>query len=109
HYFAPEDLAIFEKMDAMIQNEEMYHSQASFINRNIQKDKRALTIPPLVLRPLLEQLAQRDTEVEIKDRTYRGVDIAEEELPFYFSLTKDDQGELLLQMEDMSAGIYMNA
>lgn len=109
HYFLAQDLEIFEMLHAMIRNEEIYRSTDFYFSRNNGNDKRALVIPVLNLRQLLERLIHRHTVVEVAEKEYSHVDIIENTLPFQFALTKNEQSDLLLQMEDVRDAVYMRA
>ncbi|MCG3417820.1 DEAD/DEAH box helicase [Oceanobacillus jordanicus] len=108
HYFKPEDLAIFETLREILNNEQMYEEQRQFSSfRNSNKDTRYITIPPLAAKALLEELVNRDFTVDTIKKSYHPVEIAQEKLPFQFSLSKNERNELILNMPELRGGTYL--
>jgi len=100
HYFLQKDLELFELLVSIKENEEIYQSSSTYgFGRANSTDKRYMTIPPLVVKELLEKLSERDFTLEDRTKTFRNVTIEKAGLPFEFSLTKNDQDDLLLEME----------
>lgn len=106
HFFLKQDLDVFDMLYAIIRNEEIYQPQLYFPYQQ-SKDKRYITIPPLLADSLLEKLSDRDLTVEMNDQSYQHVDIVKDQLPFQFSLTKSKHEELILMMNDVEDGLYL--
>ncbi len=104
HYFLQKDYEIFESLFAIKRNEEIYHNSFYMDGRN--GDKRYLTIPPLAAKELLEKLSERDFTVETKGRGFRDVAIEKDTLPFNFSLSRNNQDDLVLKMGDADGATY---
>ncbi|MFC4023448.1 SNF2 helicase associated domain-containing protein [Oceanobacillus longus] len=104
HYFLQKDYEIFETLFSIKRNEEIY--QSSYYMEGSGGDKRYLTIPPLAAKMLLEKLSERDFTVEAKGKSFRNVAIEKDKLPFNFSVTKNDQNDLMLKMGDADGATY---
>ncbi|RLL42796.1 helicase SNF2 [Oceanobacillus piezotolerans] len=105
HYFHQKDIEIFEMLESIGRNEEIYNGYSFYQQGNLN-DKRMIIIPPLAAKSLLEKLTQRDFKVEFNDRIYSNIGIETEELPFHFKLNKNEQGELILSMDEMEHARY---
>ncbi|WP_085993939.1 DEAD/DEAH box helicase [Oceanobacillus senegalensis] len=106
HYFLKRDLDIFEMLYSIRKNEEVYdgfhfHHYQSNVN-----DKRAIVIPPYMIKELLEKLVDRDLVVDSRQKTYEHISIEKGILPFQFSLTKNERDDLLLSMDDIQDAYY---
>ncbi|SFD65945.1 Superfamily II DNA or RNA helicase, SNF2 family [Lentibacillus persicus] len=104
HYFKEQDLEILEKLHAILNNEKVYFDRA--IYRFTDAPDRSVIIPPLTAKELLEKLSERDFTVKAADGNYQDITVTEGELPFHFSLTETDAGELALRMVDAQSITY---
>ncbi|MFD2629716.1 DEAD/DEAH box helicase [Oceanobacillus kapialis] len=104
HYVAQQDIAIFEALQEIINNEQIYEDHR-FISSH-RKDNRYITIPPLAAKALLEKLVERDFTVQTGKQNYNEVSIVESELPFQFSLSKNTRDELILNMPELQNSVY---
>lgn len=108
HYFLERDLELFELLFKVLRNEEIYSSYTFYPYQGKASDKRSVTIPPLLVSDLLEKLAERDFTVEINEESFKHIDIVRDRLPFQFSITKNEQEDLMLQMDDIAEGTYFD-
>ncbi|MBP2076320.1 DEAD/DEAH box helicase [Oceanobacillus polygoni] len=106
HYFLQKDLELFEMLFAIKRNEEMYQGYSRFHYEGNSGDKRYITIPPLAAKELLEKLAERDFTVESQQKSFQHIGVERDVLPFRFSLTKNDQNDLLMKMADAEEATY---
>ncbi|WP_067727979.1 DEAD/DEAH box helicase [Oceanobacillus damuensis] len=107
HYFLQKDYEIFEMLFDIKQNEKIYQSYSStFTLEGNSGDKRYLTIPPLAAKELIEKLSERDFTVETKNKSFQNVMIAEDSLPFNFSVTKNERNDLMLKIGDAEGATY---
>lgn len=107
HSFLQQDLEILERLALIYENEVIYNNTWNTFRPEVRKEKRYLTIPPLVAKQLLKLLADRPLTATIQDQTYEQVAMKEGELPFHFSLTKNDEQTMLLSLEEINRGTYL--
>lgn len=107
HFFLQKDLQLFELLYSIIQNEKIYNHYTIHHYRGGNHDKRSITIPPLLVKEILEKLVERKFMVVMDNQEFKQVNIVKHELPFKFSLAKNDQKDLMLLMENFSRGIYL--
>src|SRR5690625_3853241 len=108
HYFLQRDLELFELLYSFLRNEEIYSSYTFYQYQGKGKDKRSVTVPPLLVKELLEKLVERDLTVELNEQSYTHTEIVEDDLPFAFSLSKNDQEDLMLQMDKIEESTYFD-
>lgn len=108
HYFLERDLDLFELLFKVLRSEEIYSSYTFYPYQGKAGDKRSVTIPPLLVSDLLEKLAERDFTVEINEESFQHIDIVRDHLPFQFAITKNEQEDLMLQMDDIAGGTYFD-
>ena len=106
HYFLQQDMDLLHLLASILQNEEVYKGY-TVMHYQTGKDRRHITIPPLMAKTTLEKLMDRDLTVDSGLNTFQNVDIAENTLPFHFSLTQNDKEDLLLHMGNMSGSRYL--
>ncbi|SHG26247.1 DEAD/DEAH box helicase [Ornithinibacillus halophilus] len=106
HYILQQDLSIFEKLYSISRNEKIYNNYQSYYIQTTSRDKRSITIPPLIAETLLDELIQRDLMVWRAEKTYKEVAIEKGKLPYHFSITKNSRGDMVLSMEDVDYGAY---
>jgi len=109
HYFHDQDLEIFEMLQSIRKNEEIYEGFRFYHYQGNMNDLRNIVIPPFLFKTLLEKLYQRDFKVESGNEVYTNISIEEEALPFEFSLTKNTHDDLMLTMEDVKGAIYFRS
>ncbi|RDW20445.1 DEAD/DEAH box helicase [Oceanobacillus chungangensis] len=106
YYILQQDMEIFEMLYSIRNNEKIYNGYDSYhIHRNVS-DKRTIIVPPLIAESLLEKLINRDFTVESSGHLYRNIAIEKETLPFQFLLTKSENDELMLQMDEVKDATY---
>ncbi|RDW22364.1 helicase SNF2 [Oceanobacillus arenosus] len=106
HYFLQQDLEIFEMLYSIRKNEVIYNGYDNYhFQRNVS-DKRTIIIPPLIAAALLEKLIERNFTVEMKGHNYQHIAIEKETLPFQFLLTKSENDELMLKMDEIKDATY---
>lgn len=108
HYFLQEDKELFELLFSILRNEEIYSGYTLYHYQGGSNDKRSIVVPPLLVKELLEKLAERDFTVEMNDTSFEYIEVVEDQLPFQFSITKNDQEDLMLMMEDVAEGVYFD-
>ena len=108
HYFLQQDLELFEMLFSVLRNEEIYSGYTFYHYQGRGNDKRSIVVPPLLVKQLLEKLAERDFTVEINEESYTHVEIVEDSLPFQFAITKNKNEDLMLMMEDIAEGTYFD-
>lgn len=106
HYFLQQDLDVFELLYSILRNEQIYNGYTFYHYQAKLNDKRSIVVPPLLAQKLLEQLVERDFTVDTGEQSFKHVDIVKDSLPFHFALTKNDREDLLLEMSDVSKGVY---
>ncbi len=104
HYFQQQDLEIFETLYAILRNEQIYNKESLYSIGRMSHDKRYILIPPLALPSLLEDLMERDFTVEDEKKSFSSIQLVRDELPYHFEFTKNEQGEFMLTMHDVSTG-----
>ncbi|TQS72041.1 helicase SNF2 [Ornithinibacillus gellani] len=107
HHVLKQDLELLERLYAVLKNEQVYDrfSSAYF---GTTKDERFITIPPLAMNELLQLLATRDVTIETDRKSYHTLTLHEPGvLPYSFSISKNNKNELLLQMDDLQEGEYL--
>ncbi|WP_099159274.1 DEAD/DEAH box helicase [Virgibacillus ndiopensis] len=102
HYFLKQDIDVFELLYSILQNEQIYHDQILTHFRGQFSEDRAIVIPPLLVKTLLEKLVSRDFTVESEGKSFNKVDIVDDSLPYQFALTKNEKNELVLTNEMIS-------
>ncbi|GAA0606657.1 DEAD/DEAH box helicase [Virgibacillus siamensis] len=105
HEIDEQDKEIFELLYNGIRNEKIY---ADRIFHYRDTPERTVVIPPLLAKTLLRLLVERDLTVETSaGKTYQDIEIVEDDLPFHFNLIKDDEGELVLEIEQLERMTYL--
>ncbi|SEP69387.1 Superfamily II DNA or RNA helicase, SNF2 family [Virgibacillus subterraneus] len=104
HYFMQQDMEIFELLFSVLRNEKIYLDRGIYHYQD--SPERSVVIPPLLAKQLLHMLIKRDFTVETRDQSFQHIDIVEDELPFHFDLAKNEQGELVLSMDEMASMTY---
>lgn len=107
HYFLQQDLEIMELLATIHENEQIYVNDWNSYAHEFRRERRFMTIPPLIAKQLLEKLADRPLTAEMNGKDYSEISIAKGELPFHFTLTKTDEKTLLLSMDELHDGIYL--
>lgn len=104
HYFLQQDREIFELLYSILRNEKIY------LNRGIyhyqDSPERAIVIPPLLAKQLLVMLSERDFTVETKEKSFQHITVVEDDLPFQFDLAKNEQGEMMLTIDQVDSMTY---
>jgi SNF2 family DNA or RNA helicase/uncharacterized Zn finger protein len=108
HYLQQEDLFIFEQLHSIIKNEKIYADLSFHQYQGVTENKRAVIIPPIAAKPLLEKLTQREFSVESGYKSYQPIQIVKDELPFNFHLSKNEKEELVFKMEGLKDVIYFD-
>lgn len=106
HYFLKQDQEIFDMIRSMLNNEEIFQDSI-FVSYQQRKNKRYVTISPLMIEPLLEKLQHRNFTVEWDGTRYTPIEILKDTLPFNFSITRNNQNELMLNLSNAKRGIYL--
>lgn len=104
HYFHEQDMEILETLYSILNNEKVYFDRN--IYRFMDAPERAVIIPPLTAKQLLQKLSELDFTVKSTEGNYQNIVIAEDELPFQFDLSKTEEGELSLLMDDIGSVTY---
>lgn len=105
HEIHEQDKEIFELLYNGLRNEKIY---ADRIFHYRDSPERSIVIPPLLAKQLLNLLVERDLTVETDGgSTYKDIRIVEDELPFQFDLAKDNQGQLMLTIEQLEQMTYL--
>jgi len=104
HYLLKQDLDIFEMLYSIKKSENIYNGYTFYHYRGNINDKRSIVVPPLIAKELLEKLIHRDFTVEWDGENYSNLTIEQDTLPFQFDLTKNEKGDLLLNMENNNGG-----
>lgn len=107
HYFLKQDLEIMELLASIDDNEQVYMNGWNSFQSEFRREKRFITIPPLIAKQLLEMLIDRPLTAEVNGNLYRDVSLVKEELPFQFKVTKNDEKTLLLSMDELQNGMYL--
>ncbi|WP_461180842.1 DEAD/DEAH box helicase [Virgibacillus kimchii] len=108
HYLQSEDLPIFEQLYSIIKNEQIYNDHSFYYYQGGSDNKRAMIIPPLAAKSLLEALVERNFTVESGHRSYQPIHIEKDRLPFNFHLSKNNKEELVLKMDGMKDIVYFD-
>ncbi|MUV37501.1 Non-specific serine/threonine protein kinase [Lentibacillus sp. JNUCC-1] len=98
HYFLEQDRAIFQILNAIIQNEELYRGDIPYYLDTWSSSKRRLTIPPLVVHELLSLLSERDVKLETNEGSYEDISMVTGDLPLQFALQKNAEDDLVLDV-----------
>ncbi|WP_330949115.1 DEAD/DEAH box helicase [Virgibacillus sp. MG-45] len=110
HYILQQDMQILERLFSIVRNEEIYREPAYYHYLNKGSEKRSIVIPPLVAEELLEQLVQRDFIVDNKEsENEQPLQIVKDQLPFRFSLSKNEQKDLTLNLHHMEGVTYFDS
>ena len=106
HYFQKEDLEIFEYLDEVIRNEEVYeHSGFQYYSQELN-EARYKILPPLLAKEMITKLSDRDLTVISDLDEYQNVSIEENALPFEFELAKTGQNDLVFSLGDVDDFSY---
>lgn len=97
HYFLQQDMEIFNIVNEFIQTGDFF-TDRSYYAENAY-DRRDIPIPPVAFQTLLMKLIDRDLSVEMEGIQYDQVTIMENELPFTFGVTHNDEEELVLNVD----------
>jgi SNF2 family DNA or RNA helicase len=106
HSVSPEDKEILDLLASIQKNEKIYDGYHVYHYKGNVNDKRSITIPPLVLKGLLEKLIDRNLSVEANSKTYKELEMVEGDLPFRFALNKNERNDLLLTMHEVEESVY---
>jgi SNF2 family DNA or RNA helicase len=106
HSVSPEDKEILDLLGSIQKNEKIYDGYHVYHYKGNVNDKRSITIPPLVLKGLLEKLLDRNLSVEANSKTYKELEMVEGDLPFRFALNKNERNDLLLTMHEVEDSVY---
>lgn len=108
HYFLQQDLELFEMLFAILKNEEIYVSYFMYPHHMSKNDKRSIVIPPLLFKQLLGKLIERDLTVELNQKIFKHIEVRQDELPFQFEITENEQEDLMLVMNDVAEASYFD-
>lgn len=108
YYLQEADQFIFEQLYSFIKNEQVYKNLPFYHYQDGSDNKRAVIIPPLAAKPLLEKLTDRNFSVESSYKSYQPIHIEKDRLPFNFHLSKNTKEELVLKMDDMQDIVYFD-
>lgn len=106
HYFSPEDLELFELIMSIVRNERLYDGHSLYRYQSHISEGRSISISPLLAKPLLKKLVDRDFAVDTERDVFHDIKIVEDDLPFEFKLEKNDKSELGLAIKGMQDAIY---
>ncbi|WP_430789979.1 SNF2 helicase associated domain-containing protein [Virgibacillus flavescens] len=106
HYFAPEDLELFEQIMSIVRNERLYNGHSLYRYQTHISEGRSISISPLLAKPLLRKLVDRNLIVDNEQRIFQDIRIVEGELPFEFELDKNEKKELGLAITGLQDAIY---
>ncbi|ASK64314.1 helicase SNF2 [Virgibacillus phasianinus] len=106
HYFQEEDLEIFELLMSIVQNEQLYEGHSLYRYQTHISAGRSTSISPLLAKPLLKKLVNRNFVVETEQNVFKEISIVEDELPFEFKLEKSTNKELALAISGMTDATY---
>jgi len=88
HYFLPEDLEIVNLLTTINKSESFFKQQQRFFSSsNVQRE---MVIPPIFADQLFSKLHHRDCLFEYDYNQYDHLTYSESELPFTFTLDKQD-------------------
>lgn len=104
HYFLQQDLEILELLQSFISTGDIY-TDRSYYPENAY-DKRTLLIPPLSFSSLLEKLVDRHLTVETSKGTYTEIDMIKDESPFSYTVTHNEEKQLVLKMDGIQNATY---
>jgi len=106
HYFLEKDLAIFQKIQLMIDNEKMFRRQWYIEQYERGTDRRYQTISPLLFSDMIQLLIDRDLTFNLEDQRYKNIQLVEGEQPFQFELTESDSTNYVLEFSELQRGKY---
>lgn len=107
HYFQEEDLEIFELIMSIVRNERLYDGHSLYRYQSHISEGRSISISPLLTKPLLKKMAERDFVVDTEKNVFQDISIVEDELPFEFKLERNNK-ELALAIKGMQDAIYFS-
>ncbi|MFD1336468.1 SNF2 helicase associated domain-containing protein [Oceanobacillus iheyensis] len=102
HSFLEADMEILRILHDLCKNEELYDSY-TFGGRST--DRRYVTIPPYVVKDLLFKLVDRNFYIVDNVTQYKDIQLQENELPFQFYITKQDE-HVVLSMSELKETIF---
>src|SRR5699024_552360 len=105
HYFLEQDMAIFQKMQLMIDNEKMFRRQWYVDGYGRSADRRYQTINPLVFSEIIQLLINRDLTFNLEGAEYNNVQIAKDKDPFQFELVENDPTNYVLKFPELQSGL----
>lgn len=98
HVFLQQDLEIFELLATVLRNEKVYQ-ELIYPFPKFKEAKRAIIIPPLLIREFLPKLAERDVIFEVDGHEFNDIRIVHDTLPFEFSFETHDQTDFMLRID----------
>lgn len=107
HFFLKQDLDIFEQLADFIGTGDIFTDKGYYTPNHY--DRRALLIPPLAVKSLLQQLQHRNIKVETEFRQYDGINMEEGDVPYRFQVAHNTSDQLALQMEGVRDTIFLPA
>lgn len=107
HFFLKQDLDIFEQLADFIETGDIFTDKGYYTPNHY--DRRALLIPPMALKSLLQRLQERKVTVETEHRQYEGLDMKEGDVPYRFQVAHDAGEQLSLQMDGVRDTIFSAA
>lgn len=95
HYFLTQDLEIIQLLNRFVQTANFFRDDVYYYGRTYESEKQLL-IPPLSFQSLLEKLVTRKLYVKLEsDDVQSDISITYDELPFQFTLSKNEADELI--------------
>ena len=107
--FAQEDQEILQLLQESIRNEDLARQfQPSYLQGTGITDERAMRIHPLVADDLLEKMKNRSIQFEIGGKSFRGINIYHNELPFSIQLDKGKTDGFQMDLSDVLTYQYLD-
>src|SRR5699024_5064188 len=107
HYVLKQDIEVMEMLYDILRNEQVYETNRHSAHNSQLDDKRYMLIPPIVARDVLQHLAERTFMVGT-GRNRQPASIEIDVVPIQYSLSKNDNDELLLTHNDLSHLLYLS-
>src|SRR5699024_777518 len=101
HYVLKQDIEVMEMLYDILRNEQVYETNRHSAHNSQLDDKRYMLIPPIVARDELPHLAER-TFMAGTGRNRQPASIEIDVVPIQYSLSKNDNDELLLTHNELS-------
>lgn len=105
HYFLEQDLQILKMLQSFISTGDLF-TDRDYFSVNAY-DRREFLVPPMSLYELLNLLKERHTVAEDGDVTYKDIAIETEFSPLDFTVTHNENKELVLRIDGMTHISYL--